>query len=411
MRWRIALIAAAVVGLLGLLLLRLPDYVGPMPRNASSTPDDLGMNQVATRTPSPSASPNATPTATRGPAASHTPSRTAVALKVRVSGNHLVNGAGSTVRLLGANRSGTQYACLEGSGIFDGPSDSASIATMKAWGMTAVRVSLNEDCWLGINGVPAAYSGANYQAAIGGFVDRLNAAGLYVILDLHSNAPGTAKALDQKPMADRDHSPAFWAGVAGHFKDRPAVVFDLYNEPYPDSNHNTTAAWTCIRDGGTCPGVPFTAAGSQEMVNAIRGAGATNVVLVGGPQYAGVVDRWTEFKPADPAGQLAASIHIYYNNPADPEWAPCYLQSCWDGTIAPLSATTPVVIGEVGEHDCDSALMMPLLRWADTKGVSYLAWSWFTGNCAGEPALISSYDGTPSGEGAGVRDHLLGLPK
>jgi len=275
------------------------------------------MNQVATRTPSPSASPNATPTATRGPAASHTPSRTAVALKVRVSGNHLVNGAGSTVRLLGANRSGTQYACLEGSGIFDGPSDSASIATMKAWGMTAVRVSLNEDCWLGINGVPAAYSGANYQAAIGGFVDRLNAAGLYVILDLHSNAPGTAKALDQKPMADRDHSPAFWAGVAGHFKDRPAVVFDLYNEPYPDSNHNTTAAWTCIRDGGTCPGVPFTAAGSQEMVNAIRGAGATNVVLVGGPQYAGVVDRWTEFKPADPAGQLAASIHIYYNNPAD----------------------------------------------------------------------------------------------
>jgi len=330
-------------------------------------------------------------------------------LKVSVSGNHLVNGASSTVRLLGANRSGTQYACAEGWGFFDGPSDSASIASMKAWGMTAVRVSLNEDCWLGINGVPAAYSGANYKAAIGGFVDRLNAAGLYVILDLHWNAPGTDKALDQKPMADRDHSPGFWAGVGSYFKDRPAVLFDLYNEPYPDSNHNTTAAWTCVRDGGTCPGVPFTAAGSQEMVNAIRGAGASNVVLVGGPQYAGVVDRWTEFKPADPAGQLAASVHIYYNNPADPEWAPCYLQSCWDSSIAPLAATTPVVIGEVGEHDCSSALLMPLLNWADTKGVSYLAWSWFTGNCAAEPALISSYDGTPTGEGAGIRDHLLGL--
>jgi len=126
-------------------------------------------------------------------------SPSAVALKVSVSGNHLVNGAGSTVRLLGANRSGTQYACAEGSGFFDGPSDAASIAAMKAWGMTAVRVSLNEDCWLGINGVPAAYAGVNYQGAIGGFVDRLNAAGLYVILDLHWNAPGTTKALDLYP--------------------------------------------------------------------------------------------------------------------------------------------------------------------------------------------------------------------
>jgi len=375
-RRRRAVIAAAVGAVLGLLL--------------------LGLSLLWLPAQTETARPNASPSA--------------VALKVSVSGNHLVNGAGSTVRLLGANRSGTQYVCAEGSGFFDGPSDAASIAAMKAWGMTAVRVSLNEDCWLGINGVPAAYAGANYQGAIGGFVDRLNAAGLYVILDLHWNAPGTAKALDQKPMADRDHSPAFWAGVAGYFKDRPAVVFDLYNEPYPDSNHNTTAAWTCIRDGGTCPGVPFTAAGSQEMVNAIRGAGATNVVMVGGPQYAGVVDRWTEFKPADPVGQLAASIHIYYNNAADPEWAPCYLKSCWDASIAPLAATTPVVIGEVGEHDCSSALLMPLLDWADTKGVSYLAWSWFTGNCAGEPALITAYDGTPSGEGAGIRDHLLSLP-
>ena len=401
-RTRIALIATAAVALvaaslLGVRATRAAVVVPDRPTTAASA----GTGAPAGTAPPGGSTPSG---GTAGSAGTAVP-----ALAVRVTGHRLVDGAGAPVRLLGANRSGTQYACVEGWGVFDGPDDAASIASMKAWGMTAVRVSLNEDCWLGINGVPPAHSGAAYQAAIGGFVDRLNAAGLYVILDLHWNAPGTGKALDQQPMADRAHAPAFWAGVARAFKDRPAVLFDLYNEPYPDGNRNTTAAWTCVRDGGTCPGVPFTAAGSQELLDAVRRAGARNVVLVGGPQYAGVVDRWSEFKPADPIGQLAASIHVYFGNPAAPEWSPCFQQTCWDSTIGPLSATTPVVIGEVGEHDCDSALMMPLLRWADTRGLSYLAWSWFTGKCAEEPALITDYDGTPSGQGAGFRDHLLGL--
>ena len=349
--------------------------------------------------------PDVTPTPTGEPTG-----RGALPLAVRVAGNRLVDAAGTTVRLLGVNRSGTQYACVAGWGVFDGPADAGSIAAMRRWGITAVRVSLNEDCWLGINGVPPAWSGPAYRDAIGGYVARLNAAGLYVVLDLHWNAPGSTRALDQQPMADRDHAPAFWASVGRQFRSRPGVLFDLYNEPYPDHNRDTTAAWTCVRDGGTCPGVPFVAAGSQELLDAVRAAGAHNVVLVGGPQYAGVLDRWAEFAPVDPLGQLAASLHVYYGTPAAPEWSPCFRADCWSGSIAPLSATTPVVIGEVGEHDCGSALMMPLLRWADSAGVSYLAWSWLTGRCAAEPALITGYDGTPSGAGAGLRDHLLGLP-
>jgi len=335
----------------------------------------------------------------------------ATPLSVRVSGNRLVDGTGRPVRLLGVNRTGTQYACVEGTGVFDGPSDAASVAAMTAWHITAVRVSLNEHCWLGINGVDARFGGAAYRAAITGYVDRLTAAGLYVVLDLHWNAPGTERAKDQQPMADRDHAPAFWASVAATFRDRPAVLFDLYNEPYPDDNQDTTAAWTCVRDGGTCPGVPFTAAGAQELLSAVRGAGARNVVLVGGPQYAGTLDRWAEFAPVDPARQLAASVHIYYGTPAKPEWAPCGQPACWARDIAPLAATTPVVIGEVGEHDCDSALMLPLLEWADSRGLSYLAWSWLPGDCAGEPALLRDWDGTPSGEGAGFRAHLLDLSR
>jgi endoglucanase len=337
-------------------------------------------------------------------------------LSIRVAGNRLVDAAGSPVQLRGVNRSGTQYACAEGWGIFDGPSDNASLDAMKAWHINAVRVNGNEDCWLGINGVKAAYSGTNYIAALVNYVNRINAHGMYVIFDLHHSAPGTQLASDQEPMADRSHSNAYWSSVAATFKNNPAVIFDLYNEPYPDSNRNTTAAWTCVRDGGTCPGVSFTAAGSQEMLTAVRATGAKNVVMVGGPQYAGDVDHWTQYAPNDPLHQLAASIHIYFKTQANPEWAPCDYLTCWTNTMVPLAAKTPIVIGEFGEHDCNSHLLdgtalkptqPSLLDWADQHGVSYLGWSWFTGNCAGEPALISNYDGTPTAYGKGVRSHYL----
>jgi hypothetical protein len=156
----------------------------------------------------------------------------------------------------------------------------------------------------------------------------------------------------------------------------------------------------------------------QELLDAVRQTGARNVVMIGGPQYAGTLESWADYAPDDPARQLAASIHIYFDTPASPEWSPCYQQSCWATTIARLARTTPVVIGELGERDCASGLidgttMTPpqesLLDWADAHDVSYLAWSWTTADCAGEPALITDYDGSPTSYGAGLRQHLLGL--
>jgi PKD repeat protein len=346
---------------------------------------------------------------------------------LRVSGDRLVNGAGNVVQLRGVNRSGTQYACAEGWGIFDGPTnDDVSITAIGSWrtasgtqGLNVVRVNGNEDCALQINEVNPLYSGSNYVNALHDYSARLAAHGFYVILDLHHSAPAGLLATGQEPMADRDHSPAYWSVMAAAFKDQPWVMFDLYNEPHPDGNSDTPAAWTCVRDGGTCPGVSFTAAGSQEMLNAVRATGATNPVMIGGPQYAGTLTQWVAYAPTDPLAQLVASIHIYWQIPADPEWSPCYLQSCWDSVMAPLAATTPIVVGEVGEHDCDygleygTALSPPqqnFYAWADAHGVGYLNWAWFTGNCADEPALISDYSGTPTQYGLGLKNYIAGLP-
>ena len=38
-------------------------------------------------------------------------------------------------------------------------------------------------------------------------------------------------------MPDAQYAPTFWTGVANAFKGNNAVVFDLFNEPYPERPH------------------------------------------------------------------------------------------------------------------------------------------------------------------------------
>lgn len=336
-------------------------------------------------------------------------------VSIAVRGNQLVDQKGDPVVLRGADTSGTEYACVSENSIFDGDQEAspASIAAMRSWGFNAARVELNESCWLGIQGVEPDVSGAAYRRAIVDYVEALSQAGMYVIVDMHfSSTGGTKKATDQVPMPDERYAPAFWTSVATTFKDDPAVIFDLFNEPYPNDNTDTTASWICVlrgSAGGTCRGLGYQAAGMQQLLDAVRATGATNVVMVGGPQYAGDLDRWKADAPADPIHQLAASVHIYWGTPAHPDYSPCYRASCWKRVLAPLSEKVPIVVGEFGELDCGDSLYPPFLAFADHHGISYLAWAWFVGSCAREPSLITSYTGTPTPYGIGYQEHLGSL--
>src|SRR5436309_5908436 len=107
----------------------------------------------------------------------------AAAPAVHVAGNALIDSHGQPMRLLGVNRSGAEYACIQGWGFFDGPVDDASVAAIASWHVNAVRVPLNEACWLGLAGAPAAYSGAAYRQQVADFVAGLNDAGLVAVLD------------------------------------------------------------------------------------------------------------------------------------------------------------------------------------------------------------------------------------
>lgn len=164
---------------------------------------------------------------------------------VHVSGNHFVGIRGQRLRLIGLDRSGTEYACAGpvagggfGYGVFQGPVDDRSIRAMLSWDINAVALPLNEACWLGgYGGLNPQFTGASYRTAIVRYVERLNQFGIYVVLRLSGAAPGDhaygsdPSSPNEIPMADSDHSIAFWASVAAVFKRNQMVLFHTFDEP------------------------------------------------------------------------------------------------------------------------------------------------------------------------------------
>ena len=107
--------------------------------------------------------------------------------------------------------------------------------------------------------------------------------GLYVIVDLHWNAPGTnlaARSSRCPTPTTPSTSGSRWRGV----QERPGVVFDLYNEPYPDKG--TSDPWGCWLNGCMLSDwTGFTGTAPRSVCSSssrdVRGAGAQNVVMVG----------------------------------------------------------------------------------------------------------------------------------
>ncbi len=348
----------------------------------------------------------------------------ASALKVSVKGKRLVDARGKTVRLIGVNRSGSEYSCSgddgqggHGYGFFEGPVSNRAIDAMKTWKVNAVALPLNEACWLGgIGGLNQRFSGEAYQRAIEGYVNRLNAHGIYVVLRLSGAAPGdnaygAVPGDSEIPMADADHSLDFWRSVATRFAGNRAVIFHAFDEPHKVS-------WDCARSGcstdadgseGEPVFGPYEAVGHQAIVDTIRGTGATQPIIVSGIDFAGQLDRWPEFVPADPLSSIVVGWNSF-------DYSGNLGSSKPDLTA--LSRSYPVVVGGFGDTDCNSDYSNKLMKFADGKGISYLAWTWNTeadyGGC--ENALLGPrnsayFSGHPSGFGKGVRRHYLHVQK
>lgn len=137
----------------------------------------------------------------------------------------------------------------------------------------------------------------------------------------------------------------------------------------------------------------------QQLIDAIRTAGATQPVIAEGLEWGNDLSGWLASRPSDREGQLAAGWHVYNFNS-------CNNADCWDSTIAPVAQQVPVVATEIGEGDCGGGFLNKLLPWADQHHVGYLAWTWDTWNCSTGPAVISDYNGTPTPFGAAYKAYI-----
>lgn len=349
---------------------------------------------------------------------------------IAVQGKRLVNGAGQAVQLRGINRAVFESRCSSAPGGYaDGPVDQASVTAMLGWRMNVVRVALNEDCWLGINGMPYGGTVAGYRQAVRNYVDLLRRNGLYVVLEVHLTAPGTIPSRRIDYMPDNDHMPALWRNVAATFKADHGVMFDPINEVAMASWNNPhpspAGQWECWLRGCTLDSVyggRFVAAGLQSLVGAIRSRGATQPIILGGLSYNSDLSQLLSHLPNDPQRQLIASTHVY-------DFAQgSGIDAAFTGQLAPIATQIPVILGELGERFCDSgtaAYTSHVLSLVDAQAaqgnlMGVLGWTWnartatSTGwRCPtaefgdGGPLMIRNYAGTPTVMGGVMRTWFI----
>ncbi len=214
--------------------------------------------------------------------------------QLHVSGNRLLDRRGQQVVLHGVDRSGGEFACVQGWGILDGPMNQAAVSSMKTWNVTTPSgCRSTRRAGTARRYVKPAYRGARYRQAVEAYVRLLNA-------QRPGRHPGPAldrrrvlrvrrqllvsEATCQKPMPDAAQAIPFWTSVARAFKGNNAVIFDLFNEPFPDRPTGGTdgGGLELLAQRRPCAGIGYRVAGMQSLVSAVRSTGARNVLMLGG---------------------------------------------------------------------------------------------------------------------------------
>jgi endoglucanase len=350
------------------------------------------------------------------------PTASSAAPQLKVAGNRLVDTrTGSAFVPRGVNWPSFEYACSDGYGYSNvasaekvGP-DAAGAALIASWHINTVRIPLNQDCWLGEDGLPRFGKASGYRAAVKRWVAELHKVDLAVVLDLHWSGPAGVVSDGQRAMPD-DRSDDFWSSVASAFKRDRAVIFDVFNEPYSRYDPNGTLifdlTWECWKSGGCAAprtgdrqaldGGTFTTIGLSALVDTIRATGAKHPIMLGGIDYASDLRQWLANRPGDKG--VVASFHNYGGHA-------CHNELCWDEVIAPIAAEAPVVTGEFGETDC-ATNPSSFMDWADRHGVGYLMWAWWVlpeVDCS-TLTVLADVKGKPQApNGTALKAHLAAL--
>ncbi|CAN5577458.1 hypothetical protein BH10PLA2_BH10PLA2_08240 [soil metagenome] len=307
---------------------------------------------------------------------------------LHVTGNRVLNSRNERVHLRGVNVPSMEWTS-DGQGHI---LESTRVA-IDDWHANVIRLPLSQDRWFGKSNDKNADS-KSYQALVKQVVDMCASKGCYIVLDLHwSNAGEWGKHIGQHVMPDQN-SIAFWKDLAQAYKNHPAVIFDLYNEPHDVS-------WDIWQKGGKVsergrgrgPTLTFEAVGIPTLLETVRATGARNVVLVGGLDWsydlAGILqDR----QLADPNGN-----GIIYANHAYPFKGDSVAQ--WIKKMEAATEKLAVNISEFGSAP-DGARGIRGEQWVRQvlQAMRDHDWDWIAWDLHPEagPKMISDWNYTPT---------------
>ncbi len=321
-------------------------------------------------------------------------------LPLKVVKTQVLNSKGEVVQLRGVNA-----ACLEWTSDGEGHILDTVKTAIRDWKVNHIRLPMAQDRWFG-KGPEQKDQGAAYRALVKQVVDLCASQGCYIILDLHwSDAGEWGKQIGQHVMPDANSVP-FWTEVATAYKNHPAVLFDLYNEPHQVS-------WDIWLKGGKVSErdrrtgqKEYLAVGMQALLDAVCATGAENVVVVGGLDWsydlAGIL---AGRQLRDPKGN-----GVIYANHAYPFKGDTVEQ--WIAKMETATKTLPVIVSEFGSETrgrpgvSGEQWVRQVLQALEGHQWAWTAWDLHP---AAGPRLVSNWKYTPTPHfGRWVKEALLG---
>jgi endoglucanase len=315
------------------------------------------------------------------------------------AGTHIIDAnTGAPVRLRGVNRSGLEYSrSLDAAGM----TRAEMLEIVGVWNASIIRLPFNQDFAFRVEGYLDAMDQAIVWAA---------ELGAYTLLDLQwldiDRAFGTNgdMSINHVPPLPDPQTIVLWTMLAERYREEPAVLFDLFNEPHRPLSDDSNELYILTPDG-----VPVTTSSrrvgmrewqpwAHRLIDAIRIVHPAALIFVAGTSWAydlrglPLVDT-----RGVPLANIVYSTHVYpWTRTRTLRFEPW--EADWHRAFGHLATRVPVFAGEWGGTTDDLLWGQRLLAYFDMHNIGWTAWSW-----ADWPHLVvSARDGdwtpTPFGE-------------
>ena len=308
------------------------------------------------------------------------------------------------VLLRGVNRSGLEYSQPSAAGFLDG----AQFTTEEmreivlGWRANLIRLPFNQEFalrgWMG-------HSAEEYLNALDQAISWAASLGAYTILDLqwldattvygHTTDQSGKVSVNHVPPAPNADSIILWRTLAERYREEPAVLFDLLNEPHdlladdPNPLYETAAGGDVVQSVDRSVGPSLWLPWAKRLIAEIRRIRPAGIIVVGGVDWA--FDLRGIYIDAP---NIVYSAHIYANrDPLD-----------WWKALADADQV-PTIVGEWGGADRDLEFGSNLAKMMRGLGVGWTAWSWVDYPQLVRPPRAPAYE--PTVFGTLVRNELL----